>query len=73
METMQAPNIEPGAKGRLVYDKQRRMIVGEQAPKVNRLKRALCSIIGHREHYQHPQQSRCICARCNDVVQRQTT
>jgi hypothetical protein len=32
METMQAPNIEPGAKGRLVYDKQKRMIVGKQAP-----------------------------------------
>ena len=32
MEMMQAPNIEPGAKGRLVYDKSRRTIVGTQAP-----------------------------------------
>ena len=31
METMQAPNIEPG-KGRLVYDKARRTIVAKQAP-----------------------------------------
>ncbi len=30
METMQAPNIEPG-RGRLVYDKARRTIVAQQA------------------------------------------
>ena len=31
MEVTQAPNIEPGTKGRLVYDKARPTIVGTQA------------------------------------------
>lgn len=38
---------------------------------VNRLKQAWCFVVGHDERYTHPQQQRCICRRCNDIIQRE--
>ncbi len=37
MEIVQAPKVEPGASGRLRYDKTKRMIVGTQAKEPHHL------------------------------------
>lgn len=34
------------------------------------LRRAYCRVVGHSESYVHPQQDRCICARCETLVWR---